>query len=96
MNLEHDDLFATKHLHGNRSTGLELRQAFHILVDIVDGLTVNLLNDVAATDAGIMGRLASHYARRPGMVLAPITSGISPRVTLNLACFMVWVLGTLM
>ena len=61
MNLEHDDLFATKHLHGNRSTRLELRQAFHILVDIVDGLTVNLLNDVAATDAGIMGRLASHY-----------------------------------
>ena len=61
MNLKHNDLFATKHLHGNRSAGLELRQALHILIDIVDGLAINLLNDIAATDTGIMGRLASHH-----------------------------------
>ena len=61
MNVKCDDLFASQHLHRNGGVRLQLRQTLHIVIHIRHGLTVDLLNDVTATDTGLMGGLACHY-----------------------------------
>ena len=61
MDFKRNDLFTPEDFHGNGGAGLKFRQALHVFLDVLHGLAVNLLNNVATTYAGIMGRLAGHH-----------------------------------
>ena len=61
MDFKRNDLFTPEDFHGNGGAGLKFRQALHVFLDVLDGLPVYLLNDVTATDSGIMCRLSCHH-----------------------------------
>ena len=61
MDFKRNDLFTPEDFHGNGGAGLKFRQALHVFLDVLHGLAVNLLDDVSASDTGIMCGLSGHH-----------------------------------
>ena len=58
MYLENNRLFVAQNLHGNGGAGLQLSKAFHVFINVFDGLAIDFLNDVSAADAGLVSGLS--------------------------------------